>query len=435
MMAGSVVQSLSRYLLRRHLAPFGLAIAVLTSLMLIQQIVKQLPSLLGKGLRNSVIVEVFVLSVPFIVAVTLPMAVLVAVMRVFTRLGGDSEITAMKPGGVSVRHLLAPVLVGAACVAALSLWWNDRVLPRANHRLRILQVDIQHNKSSLPPDTTYRSDREMTIGELRRAARSARQDADRAVVDGRQAIEHDASQRAATYEVEIQKKYAIAAACIVFALVGASVGLRFRRGGFGLVFGVSSAVFAVYYVGLIGGEELGDRLMVSPFFAMWTPNLILGIVGLGALWRIPTPVYTDPIEGSATDHVRLPRRIKIAAWTLASYGTVLVLYAVVFQKVPSWGRPDLSGAVGRGLGMGLLTWGLLNRARWAWWAGVLFTGWNLVVCLLALGAVLAMGAEGERVTLPPGFALSLVLCSLVFATVVALLLAPSSRAAFRDRTA
>jgi len=42
----------------------------------------------------------------------------------------------------------------------------------------------------------------------------------------------------------------------------------------GLVIGTSLAVFSVYYVGLIGGEELGDRLIVPPFFAMWTPNLI-----------------------------------------------------------------------------------------------------------------------------------------------------------------
>src|SRR2546422_8987518 len=53
----------------------------------------------------------------------------------------------------------------------------------------------------------------------------------------------DARMRAATYEVEIQKKYAIAAACLVFALVGVPVALRFQRGGVGLVIGVSAAVF------------------------------------------------------------------------------------------------------------------------------------------------------------------------------------------------
>ncbi len=429
------MQTLSRYLLRRHLAPFGLAIAGLTSLMLIQQIAKQLPSLLRKGLRSSVIVEVFVLSVPFIVAVTLPMAVLVAVVHVFTRLGADSEIAAMKPGDVSVRRLIASVLGGAACVAALSLLWNDQVLPRSNHRLRVLQVDIERGKGSLPPNPTYKSDREMLISELRRAAKSAREDADRATVEGHQASEHAARERAATYEVEIQKKYAISAACLVFALVGAAVGLRFQHGGLGLVIGVSFAVFTVYYVGLVGGEELGNRLMVSPFFAMWTPNLLLGLVGVSFLWRIPTPVYAGLVERPDRDRGPLPRTIKIAAWTLASYGTAVFLFAILLEIVPNWGRPDLPGAVSRGFGMGLIAWGLLNRARWAWWAGVLFTGLLLAVSLLALGAVTVMRAEGEHVTLPVGLTLPLVLSGLACATVGALLLAPSSRAAFRDPSA
>src|SRR2546428_14194399 len=56
-------------------------------------------SLVGKGLPWGVILEVFVLSIPFIVAVTLPMAVLVAVLHVFTRLAGDNEMTALQAGG------------------------------------------------------------------------------------------------------------------------------------------------------------------------------------------------------------------------------------------------------------------------------------------------------------------------------------------------
>ena len=98
-----------------------------------------------------------------------------------------------------------------------------------------------------------------------------------------------ARERTAAYQVEIQKKYAIAAACLVFALVGAPIALRFQRGGVGLVLGVSVAVFTVYYIGLIGGEELGNRLLVSPFFAMWTPNLIFALAGLFGLWRIRKP--------------------------------------------------------------------------------------------------------------------------------------------------
>ena len=86
--------------------------------------------------------------------------------------------------------------------------------------------------------------------------------------------------RQASYQIEIYKKYALAVACIVFALLGAPIAIRFPRGGIGLVIGTSIAVFAIYYIGLIGGEELGDHGTVSPFFAMWTANLLFTVVGL-----------------------------------------------------------------------------------------------------------------------------------------------------------
>src|SRR2546427_13290567 len=113
-MARPTVRTISRYLLRQHCAPLGFALAALTSLMLVQQIAKQFGSLVGKGLPWSVIIEVFVLSIPFIVAMTLPMAVLVAVLHTFTRLVADNELTAMKAGGVSLGRVVAPVLGGAA---------------------------------------------------------------------------------------------------------------------------------------------------------------------------------------------------------------------------------------------------------------------------------------------------------------------------------
>src|SRR5439155_11662794 len=64
---------------------------------------------------------------------------------------------------------------------------------------------------------------------------------------------HEARRRQNRSAVEIHKKFSLAAACIVFALVGAPIALRFPRGGVGLVIGASFVVFATYYVGLIGG--------------------------------------------------------------------------------------------------------------------------------------------------------------------------------------
>src|SRR2546425_3478642 len=90
-MARPTVRILSRYLLRQHLAPLGFALAAFTLLMLLRQVAQQFGNLVGKGLPWSVILEVFLLSVPFIIAMTLPMAVLVAVLYAFSQLAGDHE--------------------------------------------------------------------------------------------------------------------------------------------------------------------------------------------------------------------------------------------------------------------------------------------------------------------------------------------------------
>lgn len=83
-----------------------------------------------------------------------------------------------------------------------------------------------------------------------------------------------------SYNVEIYKKYSIPFACVVFVLVGAPLGYRVRRGGFGIAAGLSLLFFLLYWACLIGGEKLADRAIVSPFIGMWIANIIIGCVGL-----------------------------------------------------------------------------------------------------------------------------------------------------------
>jgi lipopolysaccharide export system permease protein len=96
----------------------------------------------------------------------------------------------------------------------------------------------------------------------------------------------DSRRLANQYAVELHKKVAISIACLVFVLIGAPIALRFPRGGVGLVIGVSLGVFALYYVGLIAGEALADRDILTPFWAMWSANMLLTGVGLLLLWRM-----------------------------------------------------------------------------------------------------------------------------------------------------
>jgi lipopolysaccharide export system permease protein len=49
---------------------------------------------------------------------------------------------------------------------------------------------------------------------------------------------------------------------------------------------VSLVVFALYYVGLIGGEALANKALIPPFWAMWGTNVILTAVGVVLLFRM-----------------------------------------------------------------------------------------------------------------------------------------------------
>ena len=458
------------------MGPLVFALSALTSLLLLNYIARQFGSLVGKGLPWTVIVEFLALSIPFTVAMTLPMAVLVSTLYAFSRIASENEVTAMKASGVGLAKLLIPVMIGGAMLALLMIIFNDQILPRANHRLATLQGDIASKKPTfalkeqvinevskgqlairaaridratnrmhdvtlydykdqsarrtiyadsgdlkLTPEQTdlqldlydgemvetattspgrlqrlffrtnrvivegvgntlqrsgengkYKSDRERTVcdmqGELetaerdhkrtmaqigvivagatRAAATGVPQEApaaqidttpslglgrlyclalgtiapplaktnasrdyaaisardysgvdytDRVIPEGTELTSEltNAQQHAITrlsdrnaLDVEIQKKFSIAIACMVFILIGAPVALRFPRGGVGLVIGVSLSVFALYYVGLIAGEDLANKNLFAPFWAMWGTNFLLTLVGVFLLARM-----------------------------------------------------------------------------------------------------------------------------------------------------
>lgn len=86
-----------------------------------------------------------------------------------------------------------------------------------------------------------------------------------------------------TLLVEIHKKYSIPFASLVFVLIGSSLGILVKRSGVSIGIGLSIGFFTLYYLGLIGGESIADRMLVAPWIAMWAPNIILGGIGAAML--------------------------------------------------------------------------------------------------------------------------------------------------------
>jgi lipopolysaccharide export system permease protein len=88
------------------------------------------------------------------------------------------------------------------------------------------------------------------------------------------------------YMVEVHKKYSIPAACLVFVFIGVPLGIMARRGGFGIAATLSLGFFVMYWAFLVGGEKLADRDIASPFWGMWSANILLGIMGMYLTFRI-----------------------------------------------------------------------------------------------------------------------------------------------------
>ena len=86
--------------------------------------------------------------------------------------------------------------------------------------------------------------------------------------------------REAQYLVEIHKKFSTSFACFIFILIGAPLGIMARKGGIGTGIIYSLAFFVIYWICLIGGENLADRLIISPQLAMWSSNMIIGAFGV-----------------------------------------------------------------------------------------------------------------------------------------------------------
>ncbi|MDQ3388469.1 MAG: LptF/LptG family permease, partial [Gemmatimonadota bacterium] len=128
-------------------------------------------------------------------------------------------------------------------------------------------------------------------------AEAARQAADNLVSS--ESRDRDLQRQIREFRVEIHKKFSIAAATLVFVLVGAPLAMRFPRGGLGMVITASLLIFCVYYIGLIGGETLADSGYVTPTVAMWVVNVLMFALGLWGVMRMGNELSTS--RGGAWD--------------------------------------------------------------------------------------------------------------------------------------
>jgi lipopolysaccharide export system permease protein len=79
-------------------------------------------------------------------------------------------------------------------------------------------------------------------------------------------------------KVRIQEKIAFPFVCVVFGLLGATVGTKSQRTGRATSFGISLVIIFSYYLLRVIGGALGLSGILSPEMSAWLPTLF----GFGA---------------------------------------------------------------------------------------------------------------------------------------------------------
>jgi len=124
---------LDRYVLTELIPPFvfgvGAFLVVLVGVNVLPQVLKLV---LRQGFPALPAVQVFLLGLPALVAMTLPMAMLFASLMATARLSGDGEVVAMRAGGVGLVRLGASVILVGLLVSVAALALNETVVPACN---------------------------------------------------------------------------------------------------------------------------------------------------------------------------------------------------------------------------------------------------------------------------------------------------------------
>lgn len=111
-----------------------------------QLAVQLLRKILYKGLDWTVVSELFLINMAWMVVLAVPMAVLVSSLMAFGKMSADNEIMAIKASGQNLIYLLTPVLSAGAILTVIMIFFHNNILPDANHKASNLMSDISRKK-------------------------------------------------------------------------------------------------------------------------------------------------------------------------------------------------------------------------------------------------------------------------------------------------
>src|SRR5215472_11939573 len=142
-----MLKILDRYMLKEVAPPFALAVGVLTFFLVIDRVYQLTDLVITKNVPFHMVLGLLVFMLPGVLALTVPMALLVAVLLAGGRLAGDLEIVAFKAAGVSLLRLFRPALLAGIAVTVATALLTLILNPLANKEFQSQLFEILRTRA------------------------------------------------------------------------------------------------------------------------------------------------------------------------------------------------------------------------------------------------------------------------------------------------
>jgi lipopolysaccharide export system permease protein len=133
----------SRYVFRQVANAFVIILVTLTTIVWLATALKQLDLIISQGQGFVLFLKMTVLSLPGLMALIAPNAMLMASLYTLDRMNGDSELIVMTAAGAPVWRIGAPFVVLASMVCVVILICNLWVMPASMRALRALITQVR----------------------------------------------------------------------------------------------------------------------------------------------------------------------------------------------------------------------------------------------------------------------------------------------------
>ena len=133
---------LTRYILKEMIGPTALGLVFYTSIILMQKLFDMAGLIIRRSLPGGAVLKLLLYSLPHIIVLTVPMALLFGILIAVGRLSSDSEIVAMRALGMSTRTIYRPVFYFSVAIFLVNLYLINFVMPEGNRQFVALSAEL-----------------------------------------------------------------------------------------------------------------------------------------------------------------------------------------------------------------------------------------------------------------------------------------------------